>query len=166
MRRGSYLLLLAAALAIVATASAGTKSRSGVGSTVLEGHLVGISNFFAPACTSVTTVCSRFTISGSIQGSGIVFVDTFPSADGESHAHTVIQTKFGELRCHEIAIFDLIDVDHGFVDLCKVDGGTGRYEGATGYIQEVGTFDFASNVGGGHYHGKLVLQRGELRRRS
>jgi hypothetical protein len=164
MKRGSYLVLLAAAVIFVATASAGTSARSGIGSTVLEGKLVGISNFFAPACTSVTTVCSKFEISGSIQGDGTVFVDTFPNADGESHAHTVIQTKFGDLRCHEIAIFDLIDVDHGFVDLCQIDGGTGRYTGAAGYIQEVGTFDFAANVGGGHYHGKLVLATSGLKR--
>jgi hypothetical protein len=155
---GPHLVLVAAALVLAGTA-AGGGGRDSSDSIDLDGKLSGISNFFAPACTSVTGVCSRFSIKGEIKGDGVVFIDTFPTAEGESHAHTVIHTKRGDLTCSEIAIFDLVGSDHGFVDLCIVTGGTGKYAGATGYIQEVGTFDFATNVGGGHYHGKLILQR-------
>jgi hypothetical protein len=160
---GLHLVLVAAALSL-AGAAGSANGRASSETVVLEGQLSGISNFFAPACTSVTGVCSRFSIKGSIKGDGVVFIDTFPTAEGLSHAHTVIHTKRGDLMCSEIAIFDLIGDDHGFVDLCIVSGGTGTYAGATGYIQEVGTFDFASNVGGGHYHGKLLLPSGGSRR--
>ena len=51
--------------------------------------------------------------------------------------------------------------DHAFVDLCVITGGTGMYAGATGYIQEVGTFDFAANLGRLDYYGKLVLGDGQ-----
>jgi hypothetical protein len=156
MKWGLHLVFVAAALAF-ATTSAGGNGRGSSNSIELEGKLSGISNFFAPACTSATGVCSRFSIRGEIKGDGVVFIDTFPTTEGLSHAHTVIHTKRGDLTCSEIAIFDLVGNDHGFVDLCIVTGGTGKYTGATGYIQEVGTFDFASNVGGGHYHGKLIL---------
>lgn len=153
---GLHVVLVAAALVLAATAGGGN-GRDQSHSIDLEGKLSGISNFFAPDCTSVTGVCSRFSIKGAIKGDGVVFIDTIPTAEGLSHAHTVIHTKRGDLMCSEIAIFDLVGSDHGFVDLCIVTGGTGRYAGATGYIQEVGTFDFTTNVGGGHYHGKLIF---------
>ena len=37
-----------------------------------------------------------------------------------------------------------------------ITGGTGIYAGATGYIQEVGTFDFAANLGELEYFGKIT----------
>ena len=95
---------------------------------------------------------------GSELKNGVVFVDTFPNADGISKAHTVIHTKQGDVACSEQAIFDLTPgSDHAFVDLCLISGGTGKYAGASGYIQEAGTFDFAANLGEADYQGKLIL---------
>jgi hypothetical protein len=120
----------------------------------INGQMLRISNV---PCGSATGVCSTFTSTGALAGEGLVSVDTFPTADGISKAHTVITTRSGELHCHEAAIFDLVGEDHAFVDLCVIDGGTGHYDGASGYIQEVGTFDFASNLGEARYTGKLIL---------
>ena len=39
----------------------------------------------------------------------------------------------------------------------RLRGGTGTYDGASGYIQEVGTFDFAANRGELDYYGKLIF---------
>ena len=67
--------------------------------------------------------------------------------------------------CTETAIFDITGLppeppfppgDHAFVDLCVITGGTELYEGASGYIQEVGTFDFSTGVGQLEYSGELV----------
>jgi hypothetical protein len=118
--------------------------------------------FFGPAdpgCLSSSGVCSRFEASGNVRGDGLVFIDTFPNQDSPSFskAHTVITTDRGNLMCHEAALFDLVGADHAFVDLCIVDGGTGDYAGASGYIQEVGTFDFTNNVGQLDYYGKLTF---------
>ena len=142
---------------VVATAVAiAAVSNAAPGSTRLHGHMHDIANFRGPGCDSAI-VCSSFTATGEIKGEGIVSVDTGPNADGISQAHTVITTKKGELRCHEAAVFDLTpDSDHAFVDLCLIDGGTGDYDGASGYIQEVGTFDFGANHGELEYYGKLV----------
>ncbi len=127
----------------------------------LHGAIHDIANFGGPGCGSPTGVCSSFTITGSINGSGVVSVDTFPSAHGISQAHTVIHTRFGDLTCSESAIFDLTpESDHAWVDLCVITGGTGRYAGASGYIQEVGTFDFAANLGQANYYGELSLADG------
>ena len=144
-------------LAAVAAIAIASVSDAAPSSLPLHGYMRNISNFFPPACTSVTGVCSSFSATGGINGDGVVQVDTFPSADGISKAHTVIHTAKGDLTCHEAAIFDLVGADHAFVDLCVINGGTGMYAGASGYIQEVGTFDFAANVGQLEYYGKLIL---------
>jgi hypothetical protein len=105
MRKWGLHLVLVAALSL-AGAAWGANGRASSVSIELEGQLSGISNFFAPACTPVTGVCSRFSIEGAIKGNGVAFVDTFPSAEGLSHAHSVIHTKRGDLTCSEIAIFE------------------------------------------------------------
>jgi hypothetical protein len=150
-------IVIVGAIAIVASSSAG-----GSRSHSIEGRMVEIRNFFPPDCTAAADICSSFRAKGDIKGNGVVFVDTFPGPDPQtglalSTAHTVITTKKGELRCTEAAVFDVFGPDHAFVDLCVVTGGSGIYEGATGYIQEVGTFDFDANLGELEYTGKLVL---------
>jgi len=147
------MLAVLAALAIAVVGSAGPVS----GSTALNGRMLEIANFGGPDCGSTTGVCSSFTSIGAITGEGTVFIDTFPTAEGISQAHTVIRTHKGDLHCSEAAVFDLAGSDHAFVDLCLINGGTGAYTGASGYIQEVGTFDFASNRGLARYFGQLIL---------
>lgn len=129
------------------------------GSSAIHGRMLDIQNF---PCASATGVCSSFTATGDIKGAGTVFIDTFPapyptaqSRSLVSAAHTIIKTKKGDLTCTELAIFDAPRPDHPFVDLCIITGGTGFYEGATGYIQESGTFDFAANRGNLEYIGRL-----------
>jgi len=153
---GLVTLLATSAVAVVATSDAASKTKK------LHGKMVDIQNFGGPDCGSASGVCSRFTAKGDLKGEGIVFVDTFPTNDvpSFSKAHTVIHTKKGDLTCTEAALFDLAGADHAFVDLCIVTGGTGLYAGATGYIQEVGTFDFAANLGELEYFGKLELADG------
>jgi hypothetical protein len=149
-------IVIAGAVAIVASSSAG-----GSRSHSIEGRMVDISNF---PCASATGVCSSFRAKGDLKGNGVVFVDSFPAQTATppngiavSNAHTVLTTKKGELHCVEAALFDLNPGDHAFVDVCLITGGTGIYDGATGYIQEAGTFDFEANVGELEYTGKLVL---------
>jgi hypothetical protein len=155
------LALVTAIVAAVAALVAATNATSS--SSAIHGRMLNISNF---PCASATGVCSSFTATGSIKGTGTVFIDTFPtpyptpqSRSLVSAAHTIIETRKGNLTCSELAVFDAPLPDHPFVDLCIITGGTGVYEGATGYIQESGTFDFAANVGQLEYIGKLELAR-------
>jgi hypothetical protein len=154
---------VALALALLSLAAAGVVAVAGSNAAPkaipLHGKMLNIANFGGPGCGSATGVCSSFTAKGDINGDGVVSVDTFPSNEklSISNAHTVIHTKKGDLTCSEAAIFDRDGADHAFVDLCVISGGTGIYEGATGYIQEVGTFDFAANLGELEYYGKIVF---------
>jgi hypothetical protein len=150
---GVLSLTAAGVVVVAASSNAASKTKK------LHGHMVNISNFFAPTCTSASGICSRFDAKGDIKGEGVVFVDTAPNPDTPSYskAHTVIHTKKGDLTCTEAALFDVAGEDHAFVDLCLITGGTGVYDGATGYIQEVGTFDFANNLGELEYYGKITF---------
>ena len=135
-------------------------------SVPLHGSMNDINHAVPPAsCPSVLHICSQFVANGSFHGTGLVSVDTFPNAaqHGYSEAHTVITTNKGELHCNEAALFDLSNAQiphyvHPFVDLCLIDGATstGDYAGASGYIQEVGTFDFAAGVGSLDYYGQIT----------
>jgi hypothetical protein len=153
---GLVLSLVAVGVILAGSGDAAPKTKR------LHGKMENIRNFFAPACTSVTGVCSSFDARGDIKGAGVVQIDTFPAPQGPSPtpaysgAHTVIHTKKGDLTCTEAALFDLTQDDHAFVDECIITGGTGIYAGATGYIQEVGTFDFAANLGELEYDGKIT----------
>jgi hypothetical protein len=161
LRRGRrrYALVLGllpvvgAAIFLVAAPSASSESPA------IHGRMLDIQNV---PCQSATGVCSTFTATGDIKGEGLVFIDTFPTPYPTpqsrflvSAAHTIITTKKGNLTCSELAIFDAPRADHPFVDQCIITGGTGVYAGATGYIQESGTFDFATNRGNLEYIGRL-----------
>ena len=152
------LSLLVAGVVVVATSDAAPKTKK------LHGHMENISNFFGPTCGSATGICSSFKATGDIKGDGKVSVDTPPDASTPSYskAHTVIHTKKGDLACTEAALFDGAGADHAFVDECIIDGAhsTGNYAGASGYIQEVGTFDFAANLGELEYYGKITYADG------
>ena len=162
-KRGRRFGLLLGLLTVAVVAAIVGASNATSSSTAIHGRMLNIQNF---PCQSATGVCSSFTATGSIKGTGTVFIDTFPtpyptpqSRSLVSAAHTIIETKKGNLTCSELAVFDAPRVDHPFVDLCMITGGTGIYARATGYIQESGTFDFASNVGQLEYIGKLELAR-------
>jgi len=166
------LVLVLTGVVITSSSEAAQKTKK------LHGKMEGIHNthnpnapppaaFFGPAdpgCQSASGVCSRFTGKGDIKGDGLVFIDTFPSQDVPSYskAHTTVITKKGTFACTEAALFDLQGADHAFVDLCIIDGAmsTGIYAGATGYIQEEGTFDFNNNVGQLEYQGKITYADG------
>jgi len=145
-------------IASVSNADPGPKSKP------LHGRMENIIQHFG-CQQSPIGVCSTFEAKGEIKGDGFVVVDTIPDQSnfGFSKAHTVITTRKGdELHCHEAALFSApgADLISSFVDLCLIDGGTGMYDGATGYIQEVGTFDFGATppVGNLDYYGQITLQ--------
>jgi hypothetical protein len=163
------LALVVTGVLLTSTSEAAQKTKKvhGKMEAIHNTHTVGIPLPFGPedpGCLSASGVCSRFTATGDIKGDGLVFIDTFPSNDVPSYskAHTTVVTKKGTFACTEAALFDLQGADHAFVDECIIDGAksTGIYAGATGYIQEEGTFDFANNVGELEYQGKITYADG------
>ena len=153
-------LTAAASVAIVAVSSAGAGSRT----IPLHGKMLNIIQTIPCAESHAVPVgvCSDFEAIGDIKGDGHVVVDTFPDQTkfGYSEAHTVIHSSKGDLHCHEAALFSAPDATGvaSFVDMCLIDAdGTGVYAGASGYIQEVGTFDFVAKVGNLDYYGQITF---------
>jgi hypothetical protein len=158
----TVLLALVAVAAIVISSGSNAASRT----LPLHGKMRNITQHFGcPDAPVPPHVCSTFDATGSLNGDGYVIVDVPPAPDlshnGYSEAHTVIHTDKGDVRCHEGALFaapgpDLISP---FVDLCQIDGGTGIYKDATGYIEESGTFDVSQTpaVGQLDYEGTIFL---------
>jgi len=162
-RRAAWLAVVPVAAVLTFALASTSNAASRDHSRPLHGQMRNIVQHFGCAQSPVG-VCSTFEANGAIQGDGFVVVDTFPLFDpkalGFSEAHTVITTAKGDLHCHEAALFDLlVNDDHPFVDLCVIDGNdsTGDYFGATGYIQEVGTFP--GTVGSLDFYGKITLLR-------
>src|SRR5687767_5143070 len=98
------LLALVAMVAVAVAAAPNAASRS----TKLHGKMLDIANFGGPGCGSATGICSRYTVTGDLKGTGITFVETFPTPGDPgtpqatiavSRAHTIITTKRGELHC-------------------------------------------------------------------
>ena len=64
-----------------------------------------------------------------------------------------VETKDGTLTCKNAAALHLTS-DGAFVSLCVVTGGTGEWEGASGYLQVRGTFSF-DGAASGEYVGRI-----------
>ena len=158
-RRSTRVLAAVVLLFGMTAVWAAQRSEAASSTRTLNGFFNNIRNFAGPDCPSF--VCSAFESRGTFNGPGVVvvegFSDAFTPPEAVSAAHTVIHDIYGDVFCDELAIFDLGPGDHPFVDQCMITGGTGRYAGASGYIQEVGTFSFETNHGDAHYHGKLIL---------
>jgi len=71
-------------------------------------------------------------------------------------ANGVIHTKGGDVHCSDFGIQNLKSDSAGEgVQLCEVTGGTGDYEGATGYLQD----RFFLHNGDGHATYKGLIRR-------
>jgi hypothetical protein len=67
---------------------------------------------------------------------------------------STIHTGDGDLRCADSGSFNASPASSGEgVHLCVVTGGTGAYQGATGYLQE--RFHFVGTDGRGEYVGEV-----------
>jgi hypothetical protein len=145
---GGAMLAAVVVLAIAASgALAGSRSVDGkvVDQVVTDG-----------SCTAI--LCTRGVYSGTIRGT-VEFAITsltptdLPNVQGFV-GHSTIHTANGDLRCADSGSFNADPQSSGEgVHLCVVTGGTGRYAGATGYLQE--RLHFVASEGNGIYTGEV-----------
>jgi hypothetical protein len=70
---------------------------------------------------------------------------------------TTIHDKRGDVRCDDSAALNTAPGSDGeLIGLCEITGLTGKWQGASGYIQSFGTFDPATG-GAERYVGRLVV---------
>lgn len=151
--RGTVLAALAATALVAGRAGADPASLPLHGR--LQAHSVTGSDCLSPVGT-----CFAGTFQGSLRGPGAF---TGSAVSGTSTPNVVllsgelvIHDNAGDVYCSEEAVLDTTPGSDGaFAFLCVITGGTGKWAGASGYLQSTGTF--VAPEGGGTYTGRIVL---------
>jgi len=145
---------LLASAAFLGTAEAKPKSIS------IKGKLTSQS-VAGPTCTSPIGLCAVGEMKGTLNGPFEFVASTLVPAEKPGVLFmtgvSVIHDKAGDVRCDDSAALNTAEGSDGeLVGLCEITGLTGRWAGASGYLQSFGTFDAASG-GAEDYVGKIVL---------
>lgn len=148
-------LAIATVAAAVLVALALATSGAVAGSRSVQGEVVD-SVVADGSCTAI--ICTRGVYTGTIRGSFEFAITSLTPTDlpnVQSFAgHSTIHTAKGDLRCADSGSFNADPNSSGEgVHLCVITGGTGRYAGATGYLQE--RLHFVGTEGQGIYVGNV-----------
>ena len=151
------LSLLVAGVVVVATSDAAPKTKR------LHGHMENISN--SPprpetCCRRRPASARASTAKGDIKGDGNRLRRHVPATQDTpsfSKAHTIDPHEEGRPDVHRGGALRSrrAPITPSWTSASS-PAAPGIYAGATGYIQEVGTFDFAANVGELEYYGKIT----------
>jgi hypothetical protein len=116
-----------------------------------------------PSCTAPTGQCFKGAFHGSISGNtagGLLSSASTQQPDVVLiDASFTVHTRSGDLTfAHEQIVYNTSPSGEGeFSILAELTGGTGRYAGATGYLQAVGTRPLSTGIAKGTYVGKITL---------
>jgi hypothetical protein len=116
-----------------------------------------------PGCDSPVGLCFEGRFHGSLNGpdEGVVnsLTPTQTPDVSQGQADLTIHDKRGDLTCSEEFVLNTSPTGDGqFAFLCEITGGTGRYAGASGYLQGAGITPPATATSTGAYVGVIKLQ--------
>lgn len=159
--RGRFVLAATAVTVAVLAALALAASGALAGSRTVQGEVVD-QVVTDGSCTAI--ICTRGVYSGTIRGSFELAITSLAPTDPPNVqsfvGHSTIHTAKGDLRCADSGSFNADPQSAGEgVHLCVITGGTGRYAGATGYLQE--RLHFAGSEGRGIYTGEVRRAAGQ-----
>ncbi|WP_443201869.1 hypothetical protein [Saccharopolyspora sp. 5N708] len=114
-----------------------------------------------PACTSPVGRCFVATFKGTLQGSaefvGNSITQTSQPGMMLINGNFVIHDKHGDMACLEDSLLNTAPGSDGeFVFLCEITGGTGKWAGASGYLQATGNLKGMN--GAADYIGKMSVK--------
>ena len=159
LRRSALAVVAAGAVAGAGLASQATAQPSVMKVTGKLESLLGP----GPNCTAATGLCFAGSINGDVSGTikGAVnsFVPTQQPDVSLVDATVTIHTHHGDLNfAHEQVVYNTTPNGRGeFSWLLEITGGTGRYAGATGYLQGAGNAPPATGVSTSKYIGEITL---------
>jgi len=116
-----------------------------------------------PNCTAATGLCFAGKVHGDVKGTikGVVnsFVPTQQPDVALVDATVTIHTHHGDLNfAHEQVVYNTTPNGRGeFAWLLEITSGTGRYAGATGYLQGAGNAPPSTGVSTSKYIGEITL---------
>jgi hypothetical protein len=120
-------------------------------------------SFTGPTCTAPTGQCFKGTFHGSLrgttEGSLLSLTPTQQPDVVLIDVSSTIHTPHGDLTSsHQQIVSNASPSSSGeFSVLSEITGGTGRYAGATGYLQGVGTLSPSTGMRTGTYVGQITL---------
>jgi hypothetical protein len=160
-RTGRFLRIVAApvALAALGTLAAGPAG-AGPGAKQVQGHMeVELSN--SNTCGSPLGLCMTGTFYGALHGPlELAAVAVAPTADPNVsviNSTSVLHTKDGDIFFSNSAVWDSSPGGDGIESsIDRITGGTGKYAGASGYVQTIGTA-VPGAASSAQYWGKVVL---------
>jgi hypothetical protein len=160
-RLGGTLIAIAAAAALSTAALTSPATAASRTMTVSGG--VRNATFTGPSCASPVPLCFKGSFRGSLSGPDEGIVNTLaPTPEPDvvfGDATLKIHDTHGDLTCHELFLYNTSPTGDGPVSwLCEIKDGTGRYAGASGYIQGVGKSSPSTGVTTGTYEGVIRLQ--------
>jgi len=129
-------------------ASVGTVAGEATGPTTIsvKGSFdANASTAMPPDCLSPLLICTEATFTGTLSGTlkGMItrLVPAIDPADiAFASASSVLHTPDGDLSLKAAGTANLASSSDGeFANLLEITGGTGRYAGASGYLQDRGT---------------------------
>jgi hypothetical protein len=155
---------LAAVMLVAVTGATGlaTQATATPGTISVHGTFANL-NYSGPSCTAPVGLCFKGKFMGSIHGPDSGAVNSLAPTQQpdvvQGDASTTIHTKRGDLTCaHEQFVLNTSpSADGHFAWLCEITSGTGRYAGATGYLQGVGTNPDPTTPNSGTYSGRITL---------
>lgn len=110
-------------------------------------------------CDSAIALCATAMVRGALNAdtefvgtSSVVTVDTATTGVVVLTGDNLFHAKDGDIFTKDAIVLSTVG-DGEFAEIDTIVGGTGAYEGATGYLQAVGTF--TAGAGAGTYTGKL-----------
>ena len=119
----------------------------------------------SPSCESATGLCFagdvHGAVSGSIEGDLNNIAPTLQPDISLVDAAVTIHTNHGDLQfAHEQVVLNTAPNSNGeFSWLMEITGGTGRYAGATGYLQGAGTASPSTGESASTYVGEIALSK-------
>lgn len=120
-----------------------------------------LANASGPDCSSSVGICMTGSVSGRIKGTfSFTATSLVPTLDTPTLGVIVttgdatVDTRGGTIACKLTGTLQVTD-EGPFVGLCVVTGGTGDWEGVTGYLRTTGTFTLGGG-GTGSYDGRIA----------
>jgi hypothetical protein len=162
MPRLRYVLFATVATMAIVGAFVATQATGHSGALKVKGTFESQS-FTGPSCTAPTGQCFEGTFRGSLRGRGegalISMTPTQQPGVVLIDLSSTIHTPRGDLTSdHQQIVSNTSPSGHGeFSVLAEITSGTGRYAGATGYLQGVGTMT-PSGHSTGTYVGEIELR--------
>jgi hypothetical protein len=162
VRPWGHAFIAVAAVLAVATTAVPSLATADSGAVQVKGAVKNIS-YSGGDCASPVPLCFKGAFRGSLHGPDEGTVNSIaPTSEPGvvfGDATLKIHDQQGDLTCRELFVYDTSPASEGPVSwLCEITTGTGRYAGASGYLQGIGQASPSTGVTRGTYHGVITLR--------